>query len=86
MYLPTGSNLSPQAISPRDADHAHHPAGKSPFYAVGEKAICVAAGALPGEKDCPFREPGGEQLPPVRLGQIQVHAGTDVRCGRAHGQ
>ena len=34
-----------------DANHAHHPPGKSPFHAVGEKTIRVAAGALPGHKN-----------------------------------
>ncbi len=35
-----------------DADHAHHPSGKSPFDAVREEAIRVATGALPGQERC----------------------------------
>jgi hypothetical protein len=72
---------------PGDANQAHHPAGKSPFYAVGEKAIRLAARALPSEKDCFFSDPRREQLPTVGLGQIQVHGGPHfAMAGRAGGQ
>ncbi len=69
-----------------DANHAHHPPGKSPFDAMGEEAIRVAAGALPGHKDGRLFDPGGEQLPPVRFRQIQMHAGPDWRYAQEHGR
>ncbi len=66
-----------------DGNHAHHPAGKSPFHAMGEETIRVAAGALAGHKDGRFFDTGGEQLPPVRFRKIQMHAGSDCAMPRS---
>src|SRR5271155_1235308 len=69
--FPQPLKSGPDRPATGDADHAHHPPGKSPLHAVGEEAIRVAAGALPGHEYGRFLDAGGEQLPPVRLRQIQ---------------